>query len=207
MSTIFKPIVLLLVAHVCSLAAYAQNNAADPDIVITNGYTFERPKPTLDTQVLEDPVNGKMIIKRFTRTYPPITINGARIYKRSEVNVNPAPHSDGVLLEQHVLKGLVPLFDQLSDDTYVLEIEHVVLDKTGKVAYYACAGIRNCVSQHKTPENINEAVISKVKELMKSAPVFCTASNGSEQVPYLTEAFTHTYFIKVKDRKWSFEKV
>jgi len=207
MRSVFKPIVLLLAAHLCLLAASAQNIAGDPDIIMMNGYTFERPKATTDTLEMEDPVTGEHIYKYVTRTYPPTTINGARIYKHAEVIVAPEPHSDGAFLEQYVLKGLVPLIGQLPDDTYALDIEHVVVSKTGKVVYYTCDGIRNCVAQHTTAASINDAAISKVKELMLTAPVFNTGSTGGEQVPYFSEAFTHTCVIKVKDRRWSFEKM
>ncbi len=206
---------VLLVALLCfSKNAFSDSKRVRNGNTVTyHGNRFEFKSIATDTVMMQDPVNGDMVMKIMEHEPVPASMNGKRIYTEQEIKkypemgdyANTKARVSVSTLKEYLLTHMKDEIAALPDGPYWLYISNVVIGDDGKVVYFDYAGIST-----KGPwpgMEVNKSILSaatkerfakKVFQLIDDAPAHDAASLQGKVVPSLIDdmEFGNPFYVK-----------
>ncbi|MBW7912976.1 MAG: M56 family metallopeptidase [Taibaiella sp.] len=171
---------------------------------------------TTDTIEVRESVTKEPGIVLTRRPPRPILINREKVYTEEEIKSlntdNQSAWVPGVTyatLREYLLTNLDKEIRKLHDGEYVINVNDIIVDKKGKIAFFRFGGIREMVmgedgrkSGQPVDSNLNEKFAKKVAILLNNAPSHRAAWVGRDNVYCLITSIGEYYepFI-VKDGK------
>ena len=210
---------LALVCIVCfSKNSFSQKFEKNGNIVTYHGNKFELSEPETDTIVIVNPVTGKEETKIATKVPYPVKMNGSKIYAPWEIKNNASPalgtpyNAESALnaetLKEYLLSNLKEELAKLKDDTYALNLQHVVVDEKGRIVYFEYNGISvfgaagNDPNKSGVDKSVQTRITRQVYTLLNNAPAHTPASVNAHDVPAMISDYDRGMFT-IKDRKVS----
>lgn len=104
---------------------------------------------------------------KVTSSYPPVKMNGERIYSYVRGVTPQFPTEDGSL-NKYIFKNCLKEMNALNDGEYMISISDVVVDKSGKIVYYSTPVLSDEGPQ---PAGVQAAIVAKAIDLLDHAPL------------------------------------
>ena len=194
MKTIFLFSILLIVVN-CT----AQKN--EKKEIFFKGNKFEVISVKIkDTIYISDPVDGRETYQVIDHIILPIKMNGEKIYKTNEESLPPEANIFGASLEKYILTKLKNDNDikALSNCTFYIKMNDLVVDKSGKVVYYYDNDYDRI--RYTGKENVDRFLNEKLNMLFANAPRIKPAQlNGDNVISYLNTSSISNYKIEVNN--------
>lgn len=200
----------VIVVCACSSASIAQDFIAcypsldyDGGVFKRKGYSFEMGKPRIDTIIVQDPINGEIIVKNFPGNPLPTSVNGVKVYHMyTEKSIPPKADIGGLSIEDYLLQNLKDEFIPVSNDirAFRIDLSNVIIDDKGKVAYYESKGVNGYMADG-TERRCANVVSAKLKKLLSDMPAMIPATKAGKPVAGHTAVYLKNYRIEVKDQK------
>lgn len=202
---------LLLCMALFTKVGFSEDFIQDGDKITYRGNVIEMSKALHDTMYIENPATGAIEMRIVTLTPRPLTINGNKIHRSEDVTM-PATY-DGTTtngLQGYLFKKIQLELNRLPDGEYSINVDGVVIDKTGKVAFFSKPMVfppRNMnlnnvdADTKKQLEDINK----KITDVLNDAPKFTPAQlDGQPVAMCITSLFELGARIKVKNNVATF---
>ncbi|MCF8449356.1 MAG: hypothetical protein K9G49_05730 [Taibaiella sp.] len=200
----------VIVVWACSSASIAQEFIAcypsldyDGGVFKRKGYSFEMGKPRIDTIIVQDPINGEIIVKNFPGNPLPTSVNGLKVYNKYTEKLTPPKAKMGALsIEDYLLQNLKDEFIPFSNDVsaFRIDLSNVIVDDKGKVAYYECRKV-NCYMADGTERTCANVISAKLNKLLSDMPAMIPAMKAGKPVAGYTAVYLKKYRIEVKDQQ------
>ena len=131
----------------CCLPLFLLNrtSSAQSNIINFKGNYFfmgSRPNDTV-TEIMPNTGDEVMKIINYDPDPVPLKMNDSRIYTWHVLATKPETDVHNIPFELYVLKEISNELGKLPDGDYFLDLDHVVINKKGKVVYYQYPGIYN----------------------------------------------------------------
>lgn len=184
---------ILLIAVNCT----AQKN--EEKEIFFKGNKFEVVSVKIkDTIYISDPVDGRETYQTMDYIISPIKMNGEKIYKTSEETLPPEVNIPGLSLDEYILAKLKNDNDikALSNCTFYIKMNDLVIDKSGKVVYYYDDNYDRI--RYTGKENVDRFLNKKLNTIFDSMPRIKPAElNERNVISYLNMSSISNYKIEV----------
>lgn len=134
-----------------------------------------------------------------------VTFNGQQIYRPGEITESPQPYTGNATIQEYLLNNSIKELGMLPDGTYVLHIDHILIDTTGKVVSYHYLGIRD--REMIVTEYQSQIIANRVDYLMNAMPPLSPGYLDGTKVPVLMDILVEGYEIEVKNYLVSYKKI
>jgi hypothetical protein len=167
------------------------------------GYSFEMGAPGIDTIIVQDPINGEIVVKNFPGNPLPTSVNGVKVYQMyTEKTIPPKAGVGAPSIEEYLLQNLKDEFIPVAKDIsgFRIDLSNVIVDDKGKVAYYECRKV-NCYMADGTERTCANVVAAKLNKLLSDMPAMIPATKAGKPVAGYTAVYLKKYRIEVKDQQ------
>jgi len=107
-----------------------------------------------DTLLILDPITGQNSLNVVNRIYV-ISLNGNRVYEQETQPIEDSTTTNERLIYNRIIKGIEPLFLDIEDGRYTIEIPALLINAKGKLVYDSSRGVSRVWSD---PNVINPAI-------------------------------------------------
>lgn len=115
---------------------------------------------------------------KVTSSYPPVKMNGERIYCYVSGVAPQFPTEDGSL-NKYIFRNCLKEMGALNDGEYMISISDVIVDKSGKIVYYSTPVLSDEGPQ---PAGVQAAIVAKTMDLLDHAPLCKPATKDGKYV-------------------------
>jgi|GEM_PF-3146866 len=166
-----------------------------------NVIAFSDKRPDDTTEVYNSETGEPAIV---ITTYEPVpaTLNGEMIYRQPEPGDNPdyinvATKAAGITdkaLKKDLLDRLGHELAKLEDGEYVISLQYIILDKSGKVAYFEISEMAQVVLQDGRQERIplkqdlQNELTKKIRVIMNELPAYEPAGKDGKNVSVMIDS-------------------
>ncbi len=175
-----------------------------------DGYTVRLMDRMTDTQMIQDPVTLEYTMKQRRPILEPVTINGEKIYRYAEVTKHADQRRHRQPLEDYILAKVSKRLRVLTDGSYIIRMQNVVVNKNGEIVYYELGGIVGLKNGERyrgelaVPFTTKVSIDNEVRAIMNSAPSMKPAKIDGRRVYYIADVYLSDFKIVMKNGEPTF---
>lgn len=204
----YESLIKLVVVLILSCVSQTLKASDGGEIITFKGNTIEfSDKPTIDTIYIEDPITGE-ITMQLTKLVPaPIKLNGEAIYpyhelkRNTDKGITKPPGVTLTVLKTYLLTNMDGFISELPDGTYHLNMDHIIIDKEGRIVYYKVGNLQyrkpHTYKFEKVGNDLSELFSRNAEKVLSESPKYDAAYYESKPSnSLLSRGFSFRFTVK-----------